>query len=106
MEKEENDQIAEVDKKLLSIFTDYSLGIFLGFVLGFLVSKVYQTWAIVYRDSHYDNNRPTSWMTDSPPNWITVTENPDSFLSFVVFLFIIIGIIFTFCLRKRFKSMT
>lgn len=55
------------DIREFAIFTDYSLGIFLSFVLGFIVSKVYQIWAIAYRGSHYDLNRSNSFMTDSPP---------------------------------------
>ncbi|MBW8347861.1 hypothetical protein K0H71_00180 [Bacillus sp. IITD106] len=106
MEKKENVYVANESNKLFSAFTDYSLGIFLSFVLGFMWSKIYQTWAIVYRDSQYDNNQPTYWMEDSPPTWITATESPNSFITSAILFFVIVGIIFTFCLRKRFKRTT
>ncbi|MBS4218366.1 hypothetical protein KHA96_08585 [Bacillus sp. FJAT-49711] len=106
MEKKESVHVANEGHKLFSAFTDYSLGIFISIVLGVMWSKVYQTWAIVYRESQFDNNQPITWMEDSPPTWITATESPNSFLTGVIFFFVIVGIIFTFCLRKRFKVTT
>jgi len=104
--EKESVHVANEGHKLFSAFTDYSLGIFISFVLGFMWSKVYQTWAIVYRDSQYDNNQLNYWMPDSPPTWITATESPNSFTASVIIFFLIVGIIFTFCLRKRYKSTT
>ena len=103
MEKQGDILTNKDEKKLFSHFTDYALGIFLGSVLGFIVSKIYQIWAIVYRDSQYDDNPVTSWRTESPPTWITATESPNSFSMSVITFFIIISILFTFCLRRRFQ---
>ncbi|WP_138416640.1 hypothetical protein [Aquibacillus sediminis] len=104
MEKEENDRVTNEGKKMFATIVDYLLAIFIGYVLGFIVAKVYQTWAIVYRESQYDLNRPTQWETESPPAWAFATESPNSFFALVVLFFIFICILFTFCLRKRLKT--
>ena len=106
VEKQEDIHISDDQKKFFSFCTDYSLGIFLGFVLGFIISKIYQIQAIVYRDSQYDRNLVTSWYEQSPPTWITATESPNSFSMYVVTIFIIISILFTYFLRRRFQSVT
>ncbi len=79
---------------------DYSFGVFLGIVLGFIVSKVYQTWAIVYRETWFDPNRLTSWPAHNEPLWIHATENPTGFLLAVILLFGIISAAFTWAYRK------
>lgn len=85
-------------------FIDYAWGGFFGVILGFIVAKVYQTWAIAYRDSQYDLNPVTGWDTGSPPIWIYATEHPTSYSLIVVSFFFVIGILFVAYMRNKVKS--
>lgn len=80
---------------------EYALGAFLGMVSGFMVSKVYQTWAIVYRDSYYHAERLSIWQTRNPPLWVQATEQPTYFHGVTTGLFLLIALGFTWALRKR-----
>ncbi|SDT08492.1 hypothetical protein SAMN05444162_3041 [Paenibacillaceae bacterium GAS479] len=65
----------------------YYLGGFIGLLLGYLTSKVYQIWVIVYleRDSRVDV---------LPLFWKVIYRNPALFTFIVVLIFIIICIAF------------
>ncbi|UUZ81211.1 hypothetical protein LJK88_42025 [Paenibacillus sp. P26] len=78
----------------------YYLGGLVGVVAGYLISKIYQIWAIVYRESRFDPHMAHSWSTQSPPLWITATENPSMFTFWVVLIFVILGMIFVRLLLK------
>lgn len=65
------------------------LGLFLGSVVGFLLAKVYQIWAILYwvegmNIAGQDGYRNT-------PIWVFSIENPNLFLFIVVALFAAAG---------------
>ncbi|MFD2615022.1 hypothetical protein [Paenibacillus gansuensis] len=65
----------------------YYLGGTAGLILGYLLSKIYQIWAIAYRQTNYDPNMAYSW-----PLWETATEAPAKFTFWVVFVYIAIGV--------------
>ncbi|MBB3112869.1 hypothetical protein FHS18_004971 [Paenibacillus phyllosphaerae] len=79
----------------------YYLGGFFGGVLGYIISKIYQIWAIVYRESQFDVNMTSSWPSGSPPLWITATEHPMRFSFWMVLIYIIIGVVSTIILLNR-----
>jgi hypothetical protein len=85
------------------IHPHYYLGALIGGVIGYVISKIYQIWAIVYRESQFDPHMPKSWNTNSPPLWITATENPKMFSFLVVFIFIIVGVVFVRILHLKIK---
>jgi hypothetical protein len=76
------------------IHPHYYLGALIGLVIGYVISKIYQIWAIVYRESHFDPHMTNSWNSNSPPLWITATENPNLFSFWVILIYIIVGIVF------------
>ncbi|MFC6331984.1 hypothetical protein ACFP56_05060 [Paenibacillus septentrionalis] len=75
------------------IHPHYYLGALIGLVIGYVISKIYQIWAIVYLESNLDPNMTNSRNTNSPPLWITATENPNSFSFWVTLIYIIVGVI-------------
>lgn len=79
----------------------YYLGGFFGGILGFIIAKIYQIWAMIYRETRFDSNMPSSWPSDSPPLWIRATEHPSKFSFWVVVLFIIVGIVSTVVLLNN-----
>ncbi|SEC40315.1 hypothetical protein [Paenibacillus sp. GP183] len=83
------------------IHPHYYLGALIGVVIGYVISKIYQIWAIVYRESHFDLHMQNSWNAKNPPLWITATENPEVFSFWVVFIFIIVGVIFVRILKTK-----
>lgn len=83
------------------IHPHYYLGALIGVVIGYVISKIYQIWAIVYRESHFDLHMQNSWNSNSPPLWITATENPKVFSFWVIIIFIIIGVIFVRILKTK-----
>ncbi|HIW32713.1 MAG TPA: hypothetical protein IAA29_07990 [Candidatus Paenibacillus intestinavium] len=72
----------------------YYLGGIIGLVVGFVVSKIYQIWAILYQQSNYGTHKLTSWDSDAPPLWLTATEHSAMFTFWIVLIYIIIGVIF------------
>ncbi|NMO98262.1 hypothetical protein [Paenibacillus lemnae] len=88
------------------IHPHYYLGALSGLIIGYVISKIYQVWAIVYRESRFDPNMSDSWNTNSPPIWVTATENPNSFSFWVVLIYIIIGIIFVRLLQIKINKET
>jgi hypothetical protein len=79
----------------------YYLGALIGLVIGYVISKIYQIWAIVYRENHFDLHMQNSWNTKNPPLWISATENPEVFSFWVVFIYIIVGLIFVTILKTK-----
>jgi hypothetical protein len=98
-EKAVTNKYSDEDIKLF----DYLIGMVIGAVLGFIVSKVYQAWAILYRETHYDPNKSMGWRTDMPPTWVFATENPTIFHAVIMILFILLAGLCTFYLRERWK---
>ncbi|MCM3633508.1 hypothetical protein [Paenibacillus camelliae] len=83
------------------IHPHYYLGALIGLVIGYVISKIYQIWAIVYRESNFDPHMIDSLETNSPPLWITATENPNLFSFWVTLIYIIVGVICVRILHKR-----
>lgn len=82
----------------------YYLGGIIGLVVGFVISKIYLIWAILYQQSNFDPHKPTSWNSDTPPLWLTASENPTIFTFWVILIYIIIGVIFVKILLSSTKK--
>ncbi|MFD1039686.1 hypothetical protein ACFQ3N_14960 [Virgibacillus byunsanensis] len=81
-------------------------GGFFGFVIGLVVSKVYQSWAILYRAEGMEFSGESAWKDGilSTPLWVRATKHSLGFTIVVVFIFIIIGIQFTKYLSSNIKE--
>lgn len=77
-------------------------GGFFGFVLGLIVSKVYQSWAILYRVEGTGFSGENGWRDGilSTPLWVRATDHPLGFTIVIIVVFIIIGILFAKNLSK------
>lgn len=75
----------------------YFWGMFIGFIIGLMVAKIYQSWAILFRMRGKDWIGITSWYQNGidAPLWVLATDYPAHFtlavtasLSFAGFLFV------------------
>lgn len=66
-----------------------SMGVFLGGLLGFLSSKIYQTWALSYRGDAYHNE--TFMEGQEIIIWRYAVDYPAIFLLLVVTIFSVLG---------------
>jgi|GEM_PF-3712912 hypothetical protein len=71
----------------------YYAGGIAGGIAGYVIAKIYQIWAIAYRQSRFDPNMANSWNTDSPPQWVWVTEHPNAFTFWIVIVYAGIGLL-------------
>ncbi|MFC4323287.1 hypothetical protein [Litchfieldia salsa] len=81
-------------------------GAFFGFVLGLLVSKVYLSWAILYRTEGTVYSGENGWRDGilSTPLWVRATDHPLGFTIGVITIFILIGILFIRYLSNNTKD--
>ncbi|WP_409250626.1 hypothetical protein V1502_10635 [Bacillus sp. SCS-153A] len=73
-----------------------------GFILGLLVSKVYQSWAILYRAEGTDFSGENGWRDGilSTPLWVRATDHPLGFTIVIIIVSVIIGVLFAKYLSK------
>jgi hypothetical protein len=71
-------------------------GGFFGFVIGIVVAKVYQSWAILYRAEGTGFSGENGWRDGilSTPLWVRATDHPLGFTIVIVIVFILIGMLF------------
>lgn len=67
-------------------------GTFFGVVIGFVISKIYQIWAILFRGDGMHYAGVKSWHATTL--WEIATEHPEGFLITIEILFGVIGYIF------------
>ncbi|MDM5317152.1 hypothetical protein QUF49_14180 [Fictibacillus sp. b24] len=76
----------------------YFLGFTTGAVIGFILAKVYQTWALLYEMRGRELDSLTNWQ--HTPLWQTVNENPGITTLIVTLLFSAIGLCFAHLFTK------
>ncbi|MDX5474398.1 MAG: hypothetical protein LPK00_02575 [Bacillaceae bacterium] len=82
---------------------DYVWGGFFGLLVGYMVAKVYQSWAILFLSSGIELMADPIKGWDQQPLWVIATKYPTSFSVIVSVIFGVIGILFTKYLRQREK---
>lgn len=76
----------------------YIIGGTLGLVLGFILAKVYQVWAILYETEGLSLQGVTSW--EGKPLWKSINENPGMATFVITFSLFFIGLFFSFLLIR------
>lgn len=76
----------------------YLIGGTIGSVLGFILAKVYQIWAILYETEGVALEGVSSW--EGTPLWKTVNENPGTTSFTVTILFLGVGLLFSYFLTN------
>lgn len=74
---------------------------FIGLVIGFVVAKVYQIWAILFIEYGRSlmHEPITGW--NSKPLWVLATEYPSMFVFIVSLIFMTFAIVFMRFLKSR-----
>ncbi|WP_164472673.1 hypothetical protein [Cohnella candidum] len=88
------------------IHPHYYLGALIGLVVGYVISKIYEIWAIAYRETHFDPHMTNSWQSDIPPLWITATEKPSLFSLLVILIYIVVGVVFVRILHIKINNLS
>ena len=82
---------------------DYVWGGFFGLLVGYMVAKIYQSWAILFLTSGIELMADPIKGWDQQPLWVIATKYPTSFSVIVSIIFCVIGILFAKYLRQREK---
>ena len=80
--------------------TEALWGALFGAILGFIIAKVYETWAILFgrygvHNGFYFNGPLTT------PLWVRASQHPTVFTLVVIVLYAIIGVLFVLYLQHR-----
>lgn len=71
-------------------------GAFFGSIVGLVIAKTYQAWAILFVTQGMRLANVSGWKGGiNTPFWIWATEKPVIFLWVVVTIFILVGLLFT-----------
>ncbi|TMU85100.1 hypothetical protein FGG79_14550 [Bacillus sp. BHET2] len=69
-----------------------------GLIIGFVICKIYQIWAILYEDQGLALEGVTSW--EGTPLWKTVNDNPGTALFVIMVFFLIVGLCFSYLISQ------